>query len=125
MTENYFCFTTGTSYQTRWWEVANRREITRTSIAAFSPDGQWLAMDSYKSLLILDTTTDEVVIRIPYLPYQGRNWPVIVNLKLHPDDLIADACSRLPRNLTRLEWRQYLGDEPYRPTCPNLPVPEE
>jgi hypothetical protein len=39
--------------------------------------------------------------------------------------LIADACSRLPRNLTRLEWRQYLGDEPYRSTCPNLPVPEE
>ncbi len=25
------------------------------------------------------------------------------------------------RNLTQEEWRQYLGDEPYRKTCPNLP----
>jgi len=42
-----------------------------------------------------------------------------------PEDLIAEACARLPRNLTREEWQQYIGDEPYRPTCPNLPVPEE
>ena len=27
------------------------------------------------------------------------------------------------RNLTKEEWRQYLGDEPYRATCPNLLVP--
>jgi WD40 repeat protein len=41
------------------------------------------------------------------------------------DDLIADACSRLERNLTYEEWRTYLGDEPYdKRTCPNLPVPE-
>lgn len=37
------------------------------------------------------------------------------------DDLQAEACRRLTRNLTEDEWRQYLGDEPYRKTCPNLP----
>jgi hypothetical protein len=40
-------------------------------------------------------------------------------------DLIELACSRLTRNLTRAEWQQYLGQEPYRATCPNLPVPPE
>jgi hypothetical protein len=38
--------------------------------------------------------------------------------------LIDEACSRLSRNLTRWEWRLYLGDEPYRKTCPNLPEPQ-
>ena len=37
-------------------------------------------------------------------------------------DLVAAACGRLPRNLTREEWREYLGEEPYRATCPNLPA---
>jgi hypothetical protein len=34
------------------------------------------------------------------------------------EDLIAEACARLDRNLTDAEWRQYLSDEPYRKTCP-------
>jgi hypothetical protein len=29
------------------------------------------------------------------------------------------------RNLSRNEWRQYLGDEPYRLTCPSIPAGEE
>jgi len=30
------------------------------------------------------------------------------------------------RNLTRAEWKQYLGDiEPYRATCPGLPIEEK
>ncbi|MGF1537411.1 MAG: hypothetical protein ACFB4J_13150 [Elainellaceae cyanobacterium] len=40
---------------------------------------------------------------------------------LDPNDLIAEACRRLTRNLTLQEWRQYLGDEPYQATCPSLP----
>jgi WD40 repeat protein len=42
----------------------------------------------------------------------------------HPGDLIEIACSRLERNLTRAEWEQYIGDRPYRKTCPNLPSGE-
>jgi hypothetical protein len=40
-------------------------------------------------------------------------------LDWHPDDLFAAACVRLRRNLTEREWREYLGDEPYRQTCPD------
>lgn len=41
------------------------------------------------------------------------------------EDLIQQACSRLPWNLTQAEWRRYLGDLPYRRTCPDLPVPQD
>ena len=40
-----------------------------------------------------------------------------------PMDLIEEACSRLSSNLSLKEWKLYLGNEPYRKTCPNLPVP--
>jgi WD40 repeat protein len=41
---------------------------------------------------------------------------------LRSADLIADACSRLTRNLTQAEWRNYVGLEvPYHKTCSNLP----
>jgi WD40 repeat protein len=33
-----------------------------------------------------------------------------------PEDLIAEACRRLPRDLTAGEWARYLGDEEYRET---------
>jgi len=38
------------------------------------------------------------------------------------DDLRAQACRRLTRNLDRDEWTRYLGAEPYRATCPALPA---
>jgi hypothetical protein len=38
------------------------------------------------------------------------------------EDLLHDLCARLSRNLTRSEWQQYLGHEPYRQTCPRLPA---
>jgi tetratricopeptide (TPR) repeat protein len=40
-----------------------------------------------------------------------------------PDDLIAEACSRVTRNLTLAEWKQYIGDAlPYQAVCSNLLV---
>ncbi len=44
---------------------------------------------------------------------------------LRPDDLIAAACTRLTWNLTTQEWTRFIGDEPYRKTCENLPYPED
>jgi hypothetical protein len=38
-----------------------------------------------------------------------------------PYDLIHFACQRLTGNFTLQEWKQYLGDEPYRKTCSDLP----
>jgi hypothetical protein len=43
-----------------------------------------------------------------------------------PEDLIIDVCSRIPRNLTRDEWQQYIGDAlPYQAVCPNLLIESE
>jgi WD40 repeat protein len=41
-----------------------------------------------------------------------------------PEDLLEAACQRAPRNMTRDEWRRFMGDEEYRATCPNLPIEE-
>ena len=41
-------------------------------------------------------------------------------------DLIASACSRLSRNLTRAEWNEYIGEAlSYKATCENLPIEPE
>jgi hypothetical protein len=40
-----------------------------------------------------------------------------------PEDLVHDLCARMTRNLTLAEWGQYLGQEQYNRTCPNLPAP--
>ena len=34
----------------------------------------------------------------------------------------SSACLAAGRNLTEAEWTEYLGDEPYRPTCPDWPA---
>ncbi len=56
-------------------------------------------------------------------PGQSRRWRVETSdteLLLFPrltEDRIAEACRRLPRQLTPAEWARYLPDEPYRPGC--------
>jgi len=89
----------------RVWEAATGAEVARMThegdvdAVVFSPDGRWVVSGS-----------DDNTARVWW-------W--------QPEDLIDLACSRLTRNLTREEWRQYLGDESYRATCPNLPIPDE
>jgi hypothetical protein len=42
------------------------------------------------------------------------------------NSLIAAACERAPRNLTRAEWSHYMPSEmEYRATCPYLPIEDE
>ena len=88
----------------RVWEAATGQEVARmvheewVNAVAFSPDGR----------CVVSGSSDDT----------ARVWSV------RPEDLIAEACARLPRNLTLEEWEEYIGDEPYRKTCPNLPGPE-
>ena len=78
----------------------------------FSADGKWLATLTEGSSLVT------VVSSHPEVPNSvARVW------LWRPEDLIASACARLTRNLTLEEWRNYIGDEPYRPTCPDLSAP--
>jgi WD40 repeat protein len=84
---------------TRIWDMSTRREIERwvsqyATQLAFSPDGNYL-LSGHGTTAVL------------------RSWG--------PAAMIAEACNRLGRNLdAEAEWRQYLGDQPYRKTCPNL-----
>ena len=65
---------------------------------AFSPDGKLLASTSGASA---------------FLNYA------------YTEDVKREACEFLTRNLTLAEWEKYMGGEPYRKTCPNLPNPPD
>jgi WD40 repeat protein len=67
-----------------------------TSAIAISPDGHWLA-----------SVGSNNVIRVYDLSIQA--WQKL-------------ACQVVRRNLYGPEWQQFLPDEPYRLTCPDLPA---
>jgi WD40-like Beta Propeller Repeat len=46
-----------------------------------------------------------------------RLWPRL------PADFIESGCQRVLRNLSLSEWKEQVGDEPYRRTCANVPGP--
>jgi WD40 repeat protein/energy-coupling factor transporter ATP-binding protein EcfA2 len=64
-----------------------------------SPDGNWLA-----------TAGDDGTVRL---------WP------LSSEGIIRETCSRLPRNLSQEDRKNYLGDPNFPDTCPGLPVPDK
>jgi hypothetical protein len=73
-----------------------RGHVAEVFSVAFSPDGQTLASGSKDKNI--------------------RLW--ITSL----DRLVELGCQSVGRNMSLTEWQQYLEDQPYHKTCPNLPL---
>lgn len=97
--------TGGIDRTARIWSVASGKELVRISYESTISGVAFSRDDRGKFLAI--TSLDE----------SGRV------LLWNPADVIEEACSRLTRNLSVAEWAQYLEGEPFRSTCPSLPVP--
>ena len=44
-----------------------------------------------------------------------------IQIDIDPESWRAQACEIAGRNLTLIEWQQFIGDETYRKTCPQWP----
>src|SRR5882724_4729794 len=129
----------------RIWDSEDQREIGRLQLLeteraanvdssptqlAFTKDGRYLALENQGNLRIWDMLTRRETERwesqntqLAFSPdgkymLSGDGKTVSV-CRWGPAAMIAEACDRLGRNLNPEEWRQYLGEEPFRKTCPN------
>ncbi|MGH6886982.1 MAG: WD40 repeat domain-containing protein, partial [Geminicoccales bacterium] len=131
-----------------WWNVERQEPMFSIPqgfyilAMAQSADRKRLVTIADEEARVMDVATGRLLKRMPYsgrltavsLTRDGRllasagwdDWGTgaIEVTRVWPDDPVAAACPKLRRNLTRDEWQKYLGDASYRPTCPEIKVPE-
>jgi len=108
---------------------------------ALSANGQWLVtgsrfnIDSPATVRIWETKTgrlllefegsaSEIVFGLDDKLLVTFDWGQNVNVQSWQlEDLIVETCTRIPRNFTTDEWKEYFGDKPYHRTCSNLSQP--
>jgi hypothetical protein len=130
----------------RVFEAASGRELSHLTVqdsagsVTLSGDGRWVATPSGNSARVFEAASGKELSRMivdgavkaVLFVDQGRYLMaasltpsteelIVTRHPFLPQDMIDDACARLTRNLTPEEWSQYVGAEPYRRTCPNLP----
>ena len=136
---------TGSEDETaRVWDATSGQEVTTMNHqgavgdVAFNPDGEQVATastdgtvrvwDAMSGEEVATKRHEDAVLNVSFSPEGKYVASASADGSVHvwpwrPEDLIHEACSRLKRNLSKEEWQVYLGDEPYRKTCPKLPIP--
>ena len=133
-----------------WWDLASRTLRFSTAkgamytraMAASDNSAYFVTISGDEEARAWEMQSGHLLRRIPYagelmgvaVSHDGRRFAVLGRdqddraievAEIRPSDAVAAACEKVERNLSRNEWRQYLGDEPYRLTCPSIPAGEE
>jgi WD40 repeat protein len=117
-------------------EVVRLPHSQRVLSVTYSADGRLLATTSLGTARVWDTISGQTVATV------GHPAGAILAAAFSPDGrrlatvgedatarvwildrqvAFTEACQHLTRNLTEAEWLQYLPDEPFHQTCPDLP----
>jgi WD40 repeat protein len=119
--------------------VLHGHEYAITAVA-ISADNHWLVTGSVDKTARLwdlrakDPTAASIVLRGHENPISAvaissdNHWLVTGSgddtahlWTLRLNDLVELACRTAGRNLTKEEWAQYMGNQPYQKTCSNFP----
>ncbi len=101
-----YVVTGSADHTARVWDIETGEELARMT----HDDQVITAVFSSDSKFVVSTSWDDT----------ARAWEYL------PEDLIVTACSYALRNLSRTEWKAFIGDAlSYQAVCPNLPIEPE